>query len=102
MRARFTHQKVIVVGGTSGMGKAVARIVLEEGGQAVVIGHRDDKEQVHSALQGFNGFHPIGRVGRAEDVAQTIAHLLSNETSWVTGAIWDVDGGVMAGRNKYS
>ena len=48
---------------------------------------------------GFDAFHPIGRVGRAPDVAKTIDFLLSDDSAWVTGAVWDVDGGVMAGRN---
>lgn len=55
--------------------------------------------EVDEALAGFNDFHPIGRIGRPDDVASAVDYLLSDNAGWITGTVVDVDGGVMAGRN---
>jgi NAD(P)-dependent dehydrogenase (short-subunit alcohol dehydrogenase family) len=39
--------------------------------------------------------HPLGRVGEPEDVARLIVFLSSDASSWMTGAIVPVDGGVV-------
>jgi len=40
--------------------------------------------------------HPIGRLGQPEDIAGLAVYLASDESSWVTGAAFPVDGGYLA------
>lgn len=49
--ASFSGKKLLVVGGTSGMGFETAKLVLKNGGSVVLVGNRQDKaEQARQAL----------------------------------------------------
>jgi hypothetical protein len=56
------------------------------------------KDEIDTNVGTFAPLHPLGRV--AADVANAVTYLLSDQTSWVTGATLNVDGRIMAGRNQ--
>jgi len=45
-------------------------------------------------IESSNKRHPLGRIGTPEDLAQAAVFLLLDNSSWVTGQIIAVDGGM--------
>ena len=45
-------------------------------------------------MEKANKSHPLGRVGNANEIAQATAFLLGEESSWMTGRILQLDGGI--------
>ncbi len=45
-------------------------------------------------LEASNNRHPLKRIGSPEDMANTVEFLLSEKSSWITGQILHVDGGM--------
>ncbi len=55
-----------------------------------------DLEKDPATMEMLVGLHPIGRLGRPEEVAELVVWLSSDKASFVTGAYYPIDGGYLA------
>ena len=59
-------------------------------------------EEREAMLQSWRDLSPLGLIGQPEDVAASIAFLLSDDARFVTGELLDVDGGATARCFRYA
>jgi NAD(P)-dependent dehydrogenase (short-subunit alcohol dehydrogenase family) len=57
---------------------------------------RDGFNQNMEGMKGLGSCHPIGRIAKAEEVAQAVLFLASEKASFITGESLRVDGGIGA------
>ena len=55
---------------------------------------QDNPEKTKKYIESL---HPIGRIGKPEDIASGFAYLASEDASWITGIALPIDGGWSAG-----
>lgn len=86
MALDYAHERIRVVAVCPGTidSELVRTLARAEGGDLA------------STLERYGSFHPLGRLGRPEDVADAVLFLASDRASFITGEYLSVDGGFMA------
>lgn len=58
-------------------------------------------EREPDVFERLGQWYPLRRVGEPEDIANAALFLASDEAAWITGAVLNVDGGLMAGLPRF-
>lgn len=90
----YSASKAAVIALTKSAGKELARTgVLVNSIAPAVIATPMNAETSPDVLAHITSLIPMGRVGRADEVAELIAWLASDRVSFSTGAVYDISGG---------
>ena len=99
----LTKHLANVLGGKNILVNAVCPSTLSSGGWAQNIIDRSRRdgittEQAEQLMRNEdNKKSPLGRIGMAEDVANLVVYLASDKANFLTGHIFDIDGGITRG-----
>jgi NAD(P)-dependent dehydrogenase (short-subunit alcohol dehydrogenase family) len=72
--------------------KLTGKVAIITGGSSII---QQKKLAMFFLFQAISE-HPIGRIGMSEDVAKAILYFASDDSSWATGAVLPLDGGMAA------
>jgi NAD(P)-dependent dehydrogenase (short-subunit alcohol dehydrogenase family) len=90
----YSASKAAVIGITKSLGKELAKTgVIVNAIAPAVIETPMNATTSPEVLAHITSLIPMGRVGRAEEVAALVAWLSSDEVSFSTGSVYDISGG---------
>lgn len=90
----YSASKAAVIGLTKSLGKELAKTgVLANAIAPAVIETPMNATTSPEVLAHITSLIPMGRVGRADEVAELVAWLTSDACSFSTGAVYDISGG---------
>jgi 2-dehydro-3-deoxy-L-rhamnonate dehydrogenase (NAD+) len=90
----YSASKAAVIGLTKSLGKELAKTgVIVNAIAPAVIETPMNATTSPEVLAHITSLIPMGRVGRAEEVAALVSWLSSDEVSFSTGAVYDISGG---------
>jgi NAD(P)-dependent dehydrogenase (short-subunit alcohol dehydrogenase family) len=56
--------------------------------------HSEEKEKKEKILENLNSLQPLNRIGQPQEIAKLIYFIASDQSSWITGALIPIDGGI--------
>ena len=90
----YSASKAAVIGLTKSLGKELAKTgVIVTAIAPAVIETPMNATNTPEVLAHLSSLIPMGRLGRAEEVAALVSWLSSDEISFSTGAVYDISGG---------
>ncbi len=88
-------------GAVEGLGRALAAELANKNVRVNVVAPSltdtplaDNLLSTDEKKEASNKRHPLGRYGKPDDIAQAVVYLLSDNSSWVTGQVFHIDGGL--------